>query len=140
MIAVAADRIADIDLGPLVKIQVIVVGIFGQGPLVKELVHHNKAHTVGKIKKIASRIVAIANRIDAELSEFDQATFPNREGDRGTKCAPIVMKAHSLDLEVAPIHPETSGWIEVKFTNAERYGLRVDGFLPFASGLILRRL
>ena len=46
MIAVAADGVARVGLRPFVEIEMIVVRIFGDGPAVEDLVHHQKAHAV----------------------------------------------------------------------------------------------
>ena len=57
MIAVAANGIADVRVRPLTKGEMIVVRIFGQCPLIEQLVHDKNTHAVSEIEKIARRIV-----------------------------------------------------------------------------------
>src|SRR6478735_2879710 len=104
----------------------IVVWVFRKRPLIKKLVHYNETHPISKIKKIASGIMSVSNGVHAELSQFRQASLPNRKRHCCPERASVVMKAHAFDLEVVPIHPEAGGGVEMKFANPKGNGLFVN--------------
>src|SRR5436190_13873372 len=106
----------------------IVVRIFGERPLIEELVHDNETHPIGEVQKIALRVVTITDGIDAKLSKLSKSAFPNSERNGCAECTAVMMKTHSLNLEISAVHPEAGGRIEMKFTNTEWNCLLVERF------------
>ena len=52
VVAITLDGGGFITLGPVTKIEMVVVGIFGDGPAVEHLVHDEEAHAVGEIEEL----------------------------------------------------------------------------------------
>src|SRR5215204_1487918 len=98
----------------------IVVRVLRHRPGVKHFIHHQKSHAITQVEKLWRRwIVRSTNRIDTQLPEYFQTSFPNSQRDRGAERASIVMQTHSLEFEVFSVEPEASRSVEVKLTNSE---------------------
>src|SRR5207248_1803994 len=50
MIAVALDGRGFVALGPIAEIEVVVVGVFSDGPAVEHLVHDEETHTISEVE------------------------------------------------------------------------------------------
>jgi hypothetical protein len=55
MVAVAADGVARIDGGPLIKVEVVVVGGLADSPAIEHLLHHQETHAVTKVEKLLEK-------------------------------------------------------------------------------------
>lgn len=77
MIAVALDGVSGVAKRPLFEVEVVVVGILGNGPTVEHLVHHEKAHAVGEVEELGRGwVVRGADSVDAEFAEGFEAAVP----------------------------------------------------------------
>ncbi len=56
MVAIALDGGGFVTLGPVAEVEVVVVGIFGDGPAVEHLVHDEEAHAVGQVEELGWRV------------------------------------------------------------------------------------
>ncbi len=77
VVAIALDGGGVVALGPLAEVEVVVVGIFGDGPAVEHLVHDEEAHAVGEVEELGCGwVVGGADGVDAEGSEGGEAALP----------------------------------------------------------------
>ena len=86
VVAVAADGVGGVAEAPLLKVEVIVVGVLGDGPAVEHLVHDEEAHAVGEVEEFGcERVVGSADGVDAESAEGGEAALPCGEGNGGAE-------------------------------------------------------
>ena len=67
VVAVAPDGVGGVAVGPVFEVEVVVVGVFGDGPAVEHLVHDEEAHAVGEVEELGCGwVVGGADGVDAE--------------------------------------------------------------------------
>src|SRR5262249_2756341 len=70
MITIATDSIASIYFRPLVEVQVVIVGILGDGLAVEHFVYHEEAHAVAEVEELRSwGIMGSSDGIDSDVFE-----------------------------------------------------------------------
>ena len=96
-----------------------ILGIF---PLVKGLIHHQKAHSVTQLIQLRHmRIMTAPNSIAATLLQSLQTSLPYLRFHRRTQGSAIMMNADSLQLCLHTIQKKTSPRIKAYIANP-RYG------------------
>jgi hypothetical protein len=66
VVAVALDGVGFVALGLVAEVEVVVVGVFGDGPGVEHLVHDEEADAVGEVEELGSGwIVGGSDGVDA---------------------------------------------------------------------------
>src|SRR5260370_41521703 len=84
MVAIALDGGGFVALGPVFEIEVVVVGVFGDGPAVEHLVHDEEAHAVGEVEELGcGRVMGGADGVDAEGAAGGESGLPGGAGDCG---------------------------------------------------------
>ncbi len=59
------------------EVEVVVVGVFGDGPAVEHLVHDEEAHAVGEVEELGRGwVVRGADGVDAECAQSGEAALP----------------------------------------------------------------
>ena len=128
MVAVALDGVGGVAHGPVVEVEVVVVGIFADGPAVEHLVHDEEAHAVGEVEELGrGRVVGGADGVDAEGAEGGEAAFPCGERDGGAECSGVGVEGDAVDLVVDAVEEEALVGVEVEFADAEGDDFVVDG-------------
>ena len=129
------DGVGGVAEGPFFEVEVVVVGILGDGPAVEHLVHDEEAHAVGEVEELGRGwVVGGADGVDAEGAESSEAALPCGERDGGAECAGIGVEGYAVDLVVDAVEEEALVGIEVELADAEGDGFVVDGFA------VLRRM
>ena len=129
MIAVAAHGVGGVNLRPIVEEQMIVVWIFCDRPAVEQLVHHQKTHAVAQIQKLRrGRIVRGADRVHAQLSQFREPLFPNRQRHGCSERAAVVMQANAIEHDFFSVEHEPGVARELCFADAECDGFFIKCF------------
>jgi hypothetical protein len=78
-------------VGTVFEVEVVIVGIFGDGPAVEHLVHDEEAQAVGEVEELGCRwIVGGADGVDAE---GDEAALPCGEWDGGAEGSGVGVEA-----------------------------------------------
>ena len=90
MIAIAEHRIANVYMRPVLKVEMIIVGYFSDGPAVEQFIHHQKSHAIAQIEELRRRrIVRRANGIHSEHAQLLQAPLPDAQRDGGAEAGLI---------------------------------------------------
>ena len=128
MVAVAHDGVGRVAHGPVLEVEVIVVGILCDGPAVEHLVHDQEAHAVGEVEELRrGRVVRGADGVDAELAQLGEAAFPDGERNGGADGAGVGVESYAVDLVMDAVEEEALVGVEVEFADAERDVFLVDG-------------
>ena len=97
MVAVPPDQGDQILLHPFVEERGITVGLLGDSPGVRQLVHDEEAEPVAEVQQFRrGRIVGRADGIAAHLLELEQAPLPHRIVPGCAQSTRIVVQAHAL--------------------------------------------
>ncbi len=135
VVAVAADGVGGVADGPLFEVEVVVVGILGDGPAVEHLVHDEEAHAVGEVEELGcGRVVRGADGVDAEGAEGGEAALPCGERDGGAEGSGVGVKGYAVDLVVDAVEEEALVGVEVELADAEGDGFVVDGLAVAEDG------
>ena len=125
VVAIALDGVGFVALGPVVEVEVVVVGILGDGPAVEHLVHDEEAHAVGEVEELGCGwVVRGADGVDAEGAEGGEAALPCGERDGGAEGSGVGVESDAVDLVVVAVEEEALVGVEVEFADAEGDGLR----------------
>ena len=117
------------------EVEVIVVGVLGDGPAVEHLVHDQEAHAVGEVEELGRWwVVGGTDGVDAEGAECGETTLPGGERDGGAECASISVEGDAVDFVVDSVEEEPLVGIEVELADAEGDGFVVDGFVVLHQG------
>ena len=130
VVAIALDGVGGVADGPLLEVEVIVVGILGDGPAVEHLVHDEEAHAVGEVEELGRGwVVRGADGVDAEGAEGGEAAFPGGERDCGAEGSGVGVEGYAVDLVVDAVEEEALVGVEVELADAEGDGFVVDGLV-----------
>ena len=157
MIAVPANHVRNIRHRPLIKtFAVPIMACCAETPLhhpfmlprrkfVKCFVHHDEAHPIAQVQKFrVRRIVAGANRVDADFFQQTQTPFQNFLWHGRAKWTRVVMNANPLELGRNAV--ESKSFVGVKRRGADAKGRfdfinhSVAGFDMTSYSVKLRRL
>ncbi len=142
VVAVAQDHICEITLVPHGKISVIslvlrginIVSlpplIFGSLPLIKRLIHHEKAKDITQRVQFGHmRIVAHADRVAAHFFELYEPAAPYLVGDSGAKAAGVVMQTDALEEIGFPVEEKASVGVKAEASDADLHLMYLIRFL-----------
>ena len=116
VVAVAQDGVGGVADGPVFEVEVVVVGVLGDGPAVEHLVHDEEAHAVGEVEELGrGRVVGGADGVDAERAEGGEAAFPGGERDGGAEGAGVGVQGYAVDLVVDAVEEEA--WLGSKWNS-----------------------
>lgn len=129
MIAITQHRIADVGLGPVVEVQVIIERILGNCPAIEQFVHDQKAHAIAQVEELRRRwIMRRADGIDSQRAQLFQAALPNAQRHSGAERAAIMMEADTFDFHIFAIQPKPGFGHEARISNAKGHHLIIkDG-------------
>ncbi len=140
VVAVAADGIAGVDEGPILEIEMVIIGVFGHGPAIEHFIHHKEAHAVAEIEEFRGlRIVGGADGVGAEGFERGKAMFVDGERHGDAEALHISVKSDAFDLDIFSVEPESGVGFELGVANAERSGVIIKNFsarADFADGTV----
>jgi hypothetical protein len=120
VVAVALHRVGGVVERPLLEVEMVVIGVLGDGPAVEHLLHDEKAHAVGEIEELGcGRVVRRADCVDAEGAESGEATLPCGEWDCRAEGSGVGVEGRAVDLMVDAVEEEALVGVEVEFADAE---------------------
>jgi len=128
VIAVALDGVGGVAEGPLLEVEVVVVGVFGDGPAVEHLVHDEEAHAVAEVEELRRGwVVGGADCVDTKLAELGEAAGAEGEGYGGAYGSCVGVEGYAVDLVVGAVEEEALVGVEVKLADADGQVFVIDG-------------
>ena len=135
VVAVAADGVGGVAEAPLFEVEVVVVGVFGDGPAVEHLVHDEEAHAVGEVEEFGCGwVVGGADGVDAEGAESGEAALPCCKRDSGAEGSGVGVEGYAVNLVVDAVEEEALVGIEVELADAEGNIFIVDWLVVAEKG------
>ena len=139
VVAVALHGVGGIDEGPLAEVEMVVVGVLGDGPGVEHLVHDEESHVVAEVEELRRGwVVGGADGVDAQGTESGEAELPGGEWDSSAQGSGVGVEGYSEDLVVGSVEEKAQVGIEVELTDAEGDGFFVDGLFVLHEGCVDR--
>ena len=119
MVTVTPDEVGKVSLVPFVKEACIVVLSLLSAPHVKALIHDNQSHGVAHGEQFwCRRIVRASYGVDTHCLQLCQFAVHGVLRESRTKTSEVVMFAHSVDLEVLAIKPESRLTVKTEVTES----------------------
>ena len=130
MITVTQNKIIQITFMPFIEVTGIIMRRLFLPPHIKSLIHHDKSHTVTKIKQFGCRrIMGTTYAVTPHFFQNLQLPFNGTCIDCRSQTAQIMMHTHTVNFCLPAIQYESFPGIKTKCANANRSSIPIDTFL-----------